>query len=126
MIAKHTNLTIIDNSGAKKVQCIDVKGSSRQRYARLGTTVLVTAKKIKPRKKIVKKKLYPALIVGTRKEKRRRKGYYVKFSENNVLMLSEQNKFLGTRLYGPICKEIRGGKKEVQYKQIISYSKRTV
>ncbi len=117
---------VSDNSGGKRVQCIDVKGSSKQKYVFLGKTILVTAKKVKTGKKIVKKKLYSAVIIGTAKKKKRKKGYQIKFDKNRVVLLSDQNKFLGTRIYGPICKEIRGGKKEVVYKQIISYAKTAV
>lgn len=126
MITKGSNLIVSDNSGGRKVQCIHVMGSSKQRYAHVGNTVLVTAKKVKSGKKIAKKKLYSALLIGTAKKKKRRKGYYVNFDGNRALLLSDQNKFLGTRIYGPICKEIRGGKKEVFYKQIISYAKSAV
>lgn len=126
MITRGTNLVVVDNSGGKKVQCINVRGSSQRRYAKRGNIVLVTAKKVKPKKKIQKKKLYQALLIGTRKEKRRRKGYFVRFDKNRVILLTEQLKFLGTRIYGPICKEIRGGKNEITYKQIISYARYTV
>jgi large subunit ribosomal protein L14 len=126
MITKGTNLIVSDNSGGKRVQCINVMGSSKQRYAHMGKTLLVTAKKIRSGKKVIKKKLYSAILIGTAKNKKRRKGYQIKFDENRVLLLSEQNKFLGTRIYGPICKELRGGKKEVLYKQIISYAKTAV
>ncbi len=126
MISRGTNLVVSDNSGGKRVQCINVMGSSKQRYVSLGKTVLVTAKKVKTGKKIVKKKLYSAVLIGTSKQKKRKKGYHIKFDENRVVLLSDQNKFLGTRIYGPICKEIRGGKKEVFYKQIISYAKTAV
>ena len=126
MITKGSYLTVSDNSGAKKVQCIHVFGSSRRRYARTGDTILVTAKKVKHAKKIVKKKIYHALLISTAKSFRRSKGQTIRFHENRILMLSDQDKFLGTRIYGPICREIRGGKKETQYKQIISYSRATI
>src|SRR3984893_14612135 len=126
MISKGSYLEVSDNSGARKVQCIHVLRNSWRRYARTGDTILVTAKKFKHRKKIVKKKIYRALLISTTKGFRRPKGQTIRFHKNRVLMLSDQNKFLGTRVYGPICREIRGGKKEVQYKQIISYSRATV
>jgi large subunit ribosomal protein L14 len=126
MISKGSYLNVSDNSGARQVQCIHVLRNSRRRYARTGDIVLVTAKKLKPRKKIVKKKIYRALIISTTKGFRRPKGRTIKFHANRVLMLSDQKKFLGTRVYGPICREIPGGKNEIQYKQIISYSHSTV
>jgi large subunit ribosomal protein L14 len=126
MISKGSYLIVSDNSGAKKVQCIHVLRNSRRRYARIGDTILVTAKKVKHGKKIIKKKIYKALLISTSKGFRRPKGQTIRFHQNRVLMLSDQNKFLGTRVYGPICREIRGGKKETQYKQIISYSHATI
>lgn len=126
MITKGTSLIVSDNSGGKRVQCIDIWGSSKQKYAPLGKKVLVTAKKIRSGKKVAKKKRYSALLIASTKNKKRKKGYYLKFDDNRVVLLTLQNKFLGTRVDGPICKEIRGGKKETLYKQIISYSKKTV
>jgi len=126
MITKGSYLIVSDNSGAKKVQCIHVLGNSWRRYARTGDTILVTAKKVKHTKKIIKKKIYRALLISTAKGFRRPKGQTIRFHKNRVLMLSDQDKFLGTRIYGPICREIRGGKKEIQYKQIISYSRATI
>jgi len=96
MITKGSYLTVSDNSGAKKVQCIHVLRNSRRRYARTGDTVLVTAKKVKHAKKVVKKKIYRALLISTAKGFRRPKGQTIRFYENRVLMLSDQNKFLGT------------------------------
>jgi large subunit ribosomal protein L14 len=126
MILKGSYLTVSDNSGAKKVQCIHVLRNSRRRYARIGDTVLVSAKKVKHAKKIVKKKIYRALIISTAKGFRRPKGRTIRFRTNRILLLSDQNKFLGTRVDGPICREIRGGKKEIEYKKIISYARSTV
>lgn len=126
MITKGTYLNVADNSGGKKVQCIHVLGSSKQRYTGMGATVLVSAKKVAPRKKIIKKKLYRALIISTRKEQRRKRVTFIRFKKNRVLLLSDQDKFFGTRVYGPICKEMRGGINESKYKAIISYSRGTV
>lgn len=126
MILKGSYLTVSDNSGAKKVQCIHVLRNSHRRYARIGDTVLVSAKKVKHAKKIVKKKIYRALIISTAKGFRRPKGSTIRFRTNRILLLSDQNKFLGTRVDGPICREIRGGKKEIEYKKIISYARSTV
>jgi large subunit ribosomal protein L14 len=126
MIAKGSYLTVSDNSGAKIVQCIHILNNSKRRYARTGDVVLVTAKKLKHAKKIRKKKIYKAIILSTTKEFRRPKGQTLRFKQNRVLLLNEQDRFMGTRIYGPICREIRGGKKEIQYKQIISYSRATI
>lgn len=129
MITKGTNLIVGDNSGGKMAYCVDIKGSSKQSYTGMGNLILVTAKKIKPGKKVARKKLYPGLVVTATRNKKRKKGYYIKFGENRVVLFSPQNKFLGTRIYGPICKEIRthrkmGKKKEGLYKQILSYAKK--
>jgi large subunit ribosomal protein L14 len=126
MITKGSYLTVSDNSGAKKVQCIHVLNNSKHRYARTGDMVLVTVKKLKHAKKIRKKKIYKAIILSTAKELHRPKGQTLRFRQNRVLLLNEQDRFMGTRIYGPICREIRGGKKEVQFKQIISYSRATL
>lgn len=123
-----SKLIVSDNSGAKEVRCINVLGSSQQRYARLGNIIRVVVTKVKrqEKKKVLRKKLYPAVLIGTKQIKQRRKGYYVKFDTNRVVMWSDQNKFLGTRVYGPLCKEIRGSKNETKYKQLIIYSRGTV
>lgn len=92
----------------------------------MGRILLVSARKVRPKKKIVKKKIYRALLISTKKEQRRKRVTFIKFKDNRVLMLSDQNKFLGTRVYGPICKEMRGGNNELNYKTIISYSRATV
>lgn len=123
---KGTNLIVGDNSGGKIVQCINVMGSSKQRYAAMGKVLLVTAKKVKSGKKIKKKKFYQGILINTRKEKRRNKGYYVKFDRNRVLLMSDQNKFLGTRIYGPIPKEIKYNRTMAIYKPIISHAKSSV
>jgi large subunit ribosomal protein L14 len=126
MITKGSKLVVADNSGGKKVGCIHVFGSSKQRYARMGKTILVSAKQVIPRKKVVRKKIYKALLISTQKEQKRKRVTFIRFRANRVLLLSDQDKFLGTRIYGPICKEIRGGKNESIYKPIISYAKFTV
>ena len=126
MISKNTHLFVADNSGGKEVKCINVLGSSKQKYATLGKIILVSAKVVTPKKKIGKKKLYRALLISTRKEQRRIRSTFIRFRKNRVLLLSEQDKFLGTRIYGPICKEIRGGANETSFKPIISYAKGSV
>ena len=115
MIIKGSYLIVSDNSGAKKAQCIHVLGNFRRRYARIGNTILVTVKKVKHLKKIRKKQVYKALIISTARRFQRPKGQTLKCNKNRVLLLSHQNKFLGTRVYGPLCREIRGGKKEALY-----------
>jgi large subunit ribosomal protein L14 len=121
MITKGSYLTVSDNSGAKKVQCIHVLRNSRRRYARTGDTVLVTAKKVKHAKKVVKKKIYRALLISTTKGFRRPKGQTIRFYKNRVLILSYKNKLFLNILYVKICREIRFVKKEIQYKLIFFY-----
>lgn len=88
MIMRGSKLIVSDNSGAKEVRCINVLGSSQQRYARLGNVIRVVVTKVKrqEKKKVLRKKLYPAVLIGTKQVKQRRKGYYVKFDTNRVVM----------------------------------------
>jgi large subunit ribosomal protein L14 len=126
MIMKGSYLHVADNSGAKQVQCIHIFGNTGRRYARPGEIILVTAKKVKHAKKVVRKKIYKALLISASAPMQRPKGESFRAGRNRVLLLSDQQKFLGTRVYGPICREIRGGQREAQYKQIISYSRSTM
>jgi large subunit ribosomal protein L14 len=86
MISKQTNLIVADNSGGKKMHCINVLGSSKQRYATLGKIILVSAQKVVPKKKVVKKKLYRALIISTKKEQKRTRVTFIKFRQNFVII----------------------------------------
>lgn len=126
MVIFKTKLRVNDNTGAQIAQCVKIYGGIRRRTACLGDKILVCLKKLRHRKKLDKKKLYFGLLVARVKNTRRKDGIFVRYDRNKVLIFSLQDKFLGTRVYGPICKEIRGGKNEVRYKQIISYSGATL
>lgn len=123
MISIGTKLVCADNTDIKKFKCIKIFGNSFKKYAGLGETVRVAIAKRKHKKNIIKKKLYFGLIITVKFKTKRLNGLFIKFDENRALTLNEQNKFLGTRVYGPICKEVRNLKKKKQeFKKIISYS----
>lgn len=125
MIQKKTQLKIYDNSGAKVAECIHII-KKKKKIAVLGDQILVAIKKLDIHKKINKKDIYINLIIGQKKLKKRKNGTFIKFDQNKSLLLSKTLKFLGTRVYGPIIKEIRTKDTFSQYKKIISYSKITL
>ena len=129
MILKESKLTSADNSGFKKGLCINIPGNFKKRYAVMGDKVLLAVKKykFKEKYKIHKKKLYFGLIIGVRRKTKRFDGTYIKFNKNKFLTFNLQGKYLGSRVYGVISKEVRHGrgKKHINQK-IISYSKGTV
>ena len=106
MIQKLSYLEVADNSGAKSLQCIHVMGSTRKRYAYLGDRVKCTVKVAVPGGTVKKSEVVEVLIVRTRKEFRREDGSYIKFSENAGVILKD-NKMVGTRIFGPVAREIR-------------------
>ncbi len=119
-------LLVADNSGAKFAKCLRIYGKGSKQIASLGDSVRVTLYKLNHKKKLKKKVLYNAIVISVKKQKRRYDDTFIKFNKNRVVILSETNKFLGTRIYGPICKEIRGGTNELKYKKIISCSSRSI
>jgi len=121
MIYKETILKNADNSGINWSKCIQVKGTCNKKIGRLGDMILICVFRMSVKKKIKKKK-YWAVISAVSGFTKRLDGSFVRFFKNKILLLSEQFKFLGTRVYGPIPKEIRLGQKEVLYKKIISYT----
>jgi len=124
MIQFGTRMLVSDNSGARIVQCIKVLGGLRRRSASLGDVVTVCVKDLDRTRKVTKKGIYRALIVAARKEVGRMDGSYIRMDTNRCLILDRQTeKFVGSRVDGPICKELRQDKqKEIKYKQIISFS----
>jgi large subunit ribosomal protein L14 len=127
MIFTGTILKSADNSGARKIKCIKVLGVAPKNYANLGEIVLVVVQKLKNTKKVEKKKMYFGLIVSIKSKTKRIDGTFIKNDNNRVLLLTNVYKFLGTRVYGPICKEIRATLNiRIKYKKIISYSKLTI
>jgi large subunit ribosomal protein L14 len=127
MIQRESLLKCVDNSGAAIVKCIYVQGGSRVRFAKLGNYIKCSVQEFEFKKKVAKKQVYGGLIVGTKVKTRRLDGTFIK-SDNNrcVLMAKDADKFLGTRVSGPIPREIRGGSNEIKYKQLIGYAGATV
>ncbi len=107
MIQAETNLVVADNSGAKKVRCIKVLGGSRRKYASVGDLVVVTVKAAIPNGGIKKGEVTRAVIVRTSKEVRRNDGSYIRFDENAAVLLNAQNEPIGTRIFGPVARELR-------------------
>ena len=116
MIQEETNLIGGDNSGAKKVRCIKVLGGSGRRYASVGDLIVVTVKAAIPNSAIKKGEVSRAVIVRTKKEVRRKDGSYIRFDENAAVLLDPQNEPRGTRIFGPVARELR----EKQYMKIVS------
>jgi large subunit ribosomal protein L14 len=116
MIQEETNLTVADNSGAKSVRCIRVLGGSDRRYAGVGDVIVVTVKSAIPGGAVKKGEVSRAVIVRTVKETRRKDGSYIKFDENAAVLLNNQNEPRGTRIFGPVARELR----EKQFMKIVS------
>jgi large subunit ribosomal protein L14 len=108
MIQKQTKLNVADNSGAKKLMVIHVTGSTRKRFAYLGDIVKVTVKKAIPGGSVKKGDVLNAVLVRTRKESRRADGSYVRFSDNAAVIIDKDKQPLGSRIFGPVARELRG------------------
>ena len=109
MLRERTMLEIADNSGAKKAMLISISGSTRKRYARLGDVVKIAVKKAIPGGVVKKSDMYDAVIVRTRKEVRRTDGSYIRFDDNAVVLLDKEKQPVGTRIFGPIARELKAG-----------------
>ena len=107
MIQAHTNLKVIDNTGARVVQCIKVLGGSKRKVAKIGDIIVVSIKSAIPRSKVKKGEVHRALIVRTKKEIQRKDGTFVKFDNNTVVLVNLQNAPIGSRIFGPVSKELR-------------------
>ena len=116
MIQTESMLDVADNSGARRVQCIKVLGGSQRRYARIGDVIKVTVKEAIPRGKVKKGQVLNAVVVRTRKGVRRPDGSLIKFDGNAAVLLNAQDAPIGTRIFGPVTRELRGEK----YMKIIS------
>lgn len=110
MIQMQTNLDVADNSGAKKVMCIKVLGGSHRRYAGIGDIIKVSIKDAIPRGRVKKGDVYNALVVRTRKGVRRADGSVIRFDSNAAVILNAQLQPLGSRIFGPVTRELRGDK----------------
>jgi large subunit ribosomal protein L14 len=111
MIQTRTILEVADNSGAKRVQCIKVLGGSRRRYAGLGDVIVVSIKEAMPNAKVKKGDTAHAVVVRIKHQTSRADGSYVRFDENSAVLVSkEQHEPIGTRIFGPVARELRGKK----------------
>jgi large subunit ribosomal protein L14 len=107
MIQQESRLAVADNSGAKEVLCIRVLGGTKKRYARIGDQIVVTVKSAIPSGNIKKGTVTKAVVVRTRKETRRSDGSYIRFDDNAVVILNTAGEMLGTRIFGPVARELR-------------------
>ncbi len=110
MIQSNTMLKVADNTGAKKVFCIKVLGGSRRRYASIGDVIVVSIKETIPNSKVKKGEVARAVVVRVAKGKRRPDGSYLKFDENSAVLINNQNEPIGTRIFGPVGRELRAKK----------------
>lgn len=109
MIQMSSMLDVADNSGARRVMCIKVLGGTRRRYANIGDVIKVSVKEAIPRGKVKKGEVLNAVIVRTKKGVRRSDGSAIRFDENAVVLLNAQLQPIGTRVFGPVTRELRGG-----------------
>jgi large subunit ribosomal protein L14 len=107
VIQAETKLNVADNSGAKLLLCIKVLGGSKRRYASVGDLVVVTVKEAIPNSKVKKGEVMRAVVVRTAKEIRRPDGSYIKFDDNSAVLVNQQNEPIGTRIFGPVARELR-------------------
>ena len=107
MIQTQSYLEVADNSGARRVMCIKVLGGSHRRYARVGDIIKVSVKEAIPRGKVKKGQVMSAVVVRTRKGVRRQDGSLIKFDDNAAVLLNAQNAPIGTRIFGPVTRELR-------------------
>jgi large subunit ribosomal protein L14 len=110
MIQTESYLDVADNSGAKVVQCIRVLGGSRRRYAGLGDIIVVAVQEALPESKVKKGEVAKAVVVRTKREYRRADGSYIKFDTNSAVLVNAQKEPIGTRIFGPVARELRNKK----------------
>ncbi|MBD3393452.1 MAG: 50S ribosomal protein L14 [Chitinivibrionales bacterium] len=116
MVQVETTLNVADNSGAKKVQCIRVLGGTRRRYARVGDVIVVAIKDAIPNSPVKKGTVAKAVVVRTKKEFGRKDGTLIRFSDNAAVIINEANEPRGTRIFGPVARELR----EKKFMRIVS------
>ncbi|MBN2519945.1 MAG: 50S ribosomal protein L14 [Bacteroidales bacterium] len=107
MVQQESKLTVADNSGAKEVLCIRVLGGTGKRYATIGDKIIVTVKSALPAGEIKKGTVTKAIVVRTKKEIRRQDGSYIRFDDNAVVLLNNLEELRGTRIFGPVARELR-------------------
>jgi large subunit ribosomal protein L14 len=116
MIQMQTNLEVADNSGARRVQCIKVLGGAKRKYAFIGDVIVVSVKEAIPRGRVKKGDVHRAVIVRTAKEIRRPDGSAIRFDRNAAVLITPQNEPIGTRIFGPVTRELRAR----QFMKIVS------
>jgi len=116
MIQTYTRLKVADNTGARQIMCVNVLGGSHRRYARLGDIVVAAVKRSIPTAGVKKGEVVRAVIVRTSKQYRRADGSYIRFDENAAVIINEKNNPKGTRIFGPVARELR----DKQFTKIIS------
>ncbi len=116
MIQNYTRLKVADNTGAKEIRCLNVLGGSHRRYARIGDVIVASVKKAVPAGGVKKGEVVRAVVVRTANPYRRPDGSYIRFDENAAVLLSEKNNPRGTRIFGPVARELR----EKNFTKIIS------
>jgi large subunit ribosomal protein L14 len=116
MIQAQTKLKVADNSGARQLQCIKVLGSSKRRYAHIGDLISCSVKTAIPGGNVKKGDVVKAVVVRTKKETRRRDGSYIRFDENAAVIINKESEPVGTRIFGPVARELR----EKNYMRIVS------
>jgi large subunit ribosomal protein L14 len=116
MIQMQSTLDVADNSGARRVQCIKVLGGSKRKYASLGDVIVVSVKEATPNGKVKKGEVAKAVVVRTAKEVRRSDGSYIRFDTNAAVLLDDKNEPVGTRIFGPVARELRAR----QYMKIVA------
>jgi len=116
MIQQESRLAVADNSGAKEVLCIRVLGGTKRRYASVGDKIVVSVKSAMPSGAVKKGQVAKAVVVRTRKEVRRADGSYIRFDDNAVVILNQAGEMRGTRIFGPVARELR----ENNYMKIVS------
>ena len=116
MIQPYSRLKVADNTGAKSIMCINVPGGTRRRYARVGDVIVASVKQAMPRGTVKKGDVVRAVVVRTARSYRRRDGSYIRFDDNAAVILTDQNNPKGTRIFGPVARELR----EKNFTKIIS------
>ena len=122
MIQKFSRLKVADNSGAREVMCIQVLGGTRRRYARVGDVIVASVKQAQPGAAVKKGDVVRAVVVRTAKTYGRRDGSYIRFDENAAVLLSDKQNPRGTRIFGPVARELR----ERQFMKIVSLAPEVV
>lgn len=116
MIQVETTLNVADNSGARKIKCIRILGGSRRRYARVGDVIVVSVKDAIPNSPVKKGSVVKAVVVRTKKEHSRKDGTFIRFSDNAAVVINEAFEPRGTRIFGPVARELR----ERRFMRIVS------